>query len=894
MQKSDVQDDQLDITAGDTGLLDSATTSGFQFVTSGTTGLQTDTTTTTTSSFSFGKPFVATASNTLFGSASQQAGTTTSSGFSFGAPFDAGPQFGFGTTSSTLFGSASQQAGTITGSGFSFGAPFDAGPQFGAGTTSSTLFGSASQQAGTITGSGFSFGAPFEPGPQFGSGTTSSTLFGSASQQAGTTTSSDFSFGTSLNTVPQISLTPFNMSAGGVFGPNKGSGFQDQTANISSEKLDIVGYGCGASFGGSSQFDSTIGSQFGPATGSSFQFGSANITAQQSGTTTSTGFQFGTQFDAAPPLSTNTTSLFGDLSSQPTSTTKQLPQFSVFPSDEMVWPCLAPPEINLDKDTLAEYEKDLEIMHSVALPDEDEDFELDITTDKSPAFLKGVDEASLIFDPKSRAMIGVGETVGKGLETESGDPPRRGGRTRQTARMSTGGKAPRKQLATKAARKSAPATGGIRMPSEDEDENDEEEDKSSADSAEESAPVSKVPVQQLASKAARKSAPATGLVKIPSIDGEEDESSEESENQGPSIVHRKVFGDTVADKTGDTKTSATVTGVPKGKPKSMLAGKKAPTSSTSSSSSTDSSSESEEEKQKKTKQTVEGPAQPELAHWAARKSAPVAEHITVPSGSESGSELEQTAPAETKVSFSMKKLLGQNQGRGGRGGQSRGIGGRGRASGPQPGRGGSFSRDVKFRELVESRSFRSSGFRFTEAAKPPQSSVSVMSPSYSPTSASYSPVSPTYTASRSTEEAKRSDVFVPSKPSRPDPVLMGYAGETGTYQHQQQQLQGVSEAKSTWESPTAEELKWRGHSGWDASPAVPATVFQTAESVTRKVRERFSKEMDFAPDFTAEKFTPAVGGSNGYEYKSNANLVLEAQGLRRPCEPPSTGMTINL
>ncbi|KAK4806276.1 hypothetical protein QYF61_008462 [Mycteria americana] len=33
-------------------------------------------------------------------------------------------------------------------------------------------------------------------------------------------------------------------------------------------------------------------------------------------------------------------------------------------------------------------------------------------------------------------------------------------RTKQTARKSTGGKAPRKQLATKAARKSAPSTGG--------------------------------------------------------------------------------------------------------------------------------------------------------------------------------------------------------------------------------------------------------------------------------------------------------------------------------------------------------------------------------------------------------------------------------------------------
>ena len=37
-------------------------------------------------------------------------------------------------------------------------------------------------------------------------------------------------------------------------------------------------------------------------------------------------------------------------------------------------------------------------------------------------------------------------------------------RTKQTARKSTGGKAPRKQLATKGARKSAPATGGVKKP----------------------------------------------------------------------------------------------------------------------------------------------------------------------------------------------------------------------------------------------------------------------------------------------------------------------------------------------------------------------------------------------------------------------------------------------
>ena len=42
----------------------------------------------------------------------------------------------------------------------------------------------------------------------------------------------------------------------------------------------------------------------------------------------------------------------------------------------------------------------------------------------------------------------------------------RGRRTKQTARKSTGGKAPRRALATKAARKSAPATAarGVKKP----------------------------------------------------------------------------------------------------------------------------------------------------------------------------------------------------------------------------------------------------------------------------------------------------------------------------------------------------------------------------------------------------------------------------------------------
>ena len=58
----------------------------------------------------------------------------------------------------------------------------------------------------------------------------------------------------------------------------------------------------------------------------------------------------------------------------------------------------------------------------------------------------------------------------RGLEAARGGAPphilriKKMARTKQTARKSTGGKAPRKQLATKAARKSAPATGGVKKP----------------------------------------------------------------------------------------------------------------------------------------------------------------------------------------------------------------------------------------------------------------------------------------------------------------------------------------------------------------------------------------------------------------------------------------------
>uniref|UniRef100_A0A8D1ZNT6 H15 domain-containing protein n=1 Tax=Sus scrofa TaxID=9823 RepID=A0A8D1ZNT6_PIG len=54
----------------------------------------------------------------------------------------------------------------------------------------------------------------------------------------------------------------------------------------------------------------------------------------------------------------------------------------------------------------------------------------------------------------------------EGRETSSGYVAKKvpNSPQKQTARKSTGGKAPRKQLATKAARKSAPATGGVKKP----------------------------------------------------------------------------------------------------------------------------------------------------------------------------------------------------------------------------------------------------------------------------------------------------------------------------------------------------------------------------------------------------------------------------------------------
>ncbi|XP_004413695.1 PREDICTED: uncharacterized protein LOC101384297 [Odobenus rosmarus divergens] len=70
--------------------------------------------------------------------------------------------------------------------------------------------------------------------------------------------------------------------------------------------------------------------------------------------------------------------------------------------------------------------------------------------------------SSLFSSSYSYFQIGYAKSFLKRRKTRHF--PRVMARTKQTARKSTGGKAPRKQLATKAARKSAPATGGVKKP----------------------------------------------------------------------------------------------------------------------------------------------------------------------------------------------------------------------------------------------------------------------------------------------------------------------------------------------------------------------------------------------------------------------------------------------
>ncbi|XP_059197271.1 histone H3-like [Centropristis striata] len=65
---------------------------------------------------------------------------------------------------------------------------------------------------------------------------------------------------------------------------------------------------------------------------------------------------------------------------------------------------------------------------------------------------------------QGRTLYGFGGLTARRYHSFSSKKEVKMARTKQTARKSTGGKAPRKQLATKAARKSAPATGGVKKP----------------------------------------------------------------------------------------------------------------------------------------------------------------------------------------------------------------------------------------------------------------------------------------------------------------------------------------------------------------------------------------------------------------------------------------------
>ncbi|KAM7400057.1 hypothetical protein PAMA_004655 [Pampus argenteus] len=68
------------------------------------------------------------------------------------------------------------------------------------------------------------------------------------------------------------------------------------------------------------------------------------------------------------------------------------------------------------------------------------------------------------FGAGVQAPLGGAELREEPLTNQDPEKREAMARTKQTARKSTGGKAPRKQLATKAARKSAPATGGVKKP----------------------------------------------------------------------------------------------------------------------------------------------------------------------------------------------------------------------------------------------------------------------------------------------------------------------------------------------------------------------------------------------------------------------------------------------
>ena len=842
---------------------------------------------------------------------------STSSGF--GATTDAGASslFGQPLTSAVFFGGApstqqqqQQLPFALPVSSDLFGTPTGAPAAFGQASTS--IFGTpgTTQQQSLLFGapsssmqqqqSGFGFGTSGMSGAGFSfhASTGSSTCFGSKAPSGphglpGPEGSSGFSFGAPSSTMQQ-------QQSGFGFGSTAGTGFSIGATTAAPSQVGqatMSFFGTSRPQGNSSLFCSTSGAEI--QTGEAFQAPSY-------------------PFHGGPPLpppsfapSADTTAGFQFGASTTTSALQQEPRiqsaggfmFGKGPADLSeveefpLMPCLAPPEVHLDEALIAKYEQELREADSIALPDDDED--LDFGFEKAEAKhdeLKDLDMATAFFDPKSRAMAVSTTYEASPEKTEATNSPR-------VPPASRG-----KQIATKAARKGAPATGGVKTPSESEEDGEEEEEEEV------------IPMTKYAGKAFRKSAPLTNIVRVASEEKEESESSStssdsdesSSEDRGSSVVHRKVFGDTSL-ATGKAKPMAKVSKGVRAPPKgiaskfALSSGPKAKPikalSSSASSSSSSSSSSSEEDKTQVEKKDKK--ATPQLAHWAACKSAPVAEHILlIPSGSEDDEDDREIETTKVSSPWEMKQLettgalktswkatggevkkLGawevkRQSGAPARGGGTRGRGGRGmgyvssrsRRSGPS--------------DMV----FGSGGFRFSATEDKSEKSASKqaapVSPSYSPTSPSYLHIGPSYSPT-APSYIPTGLSYSPTAPS--SPVACSYSPTPLSYSATALEDVGPGQAvpSQTFASrdiPEQAGTSWLDSSGslarrsrWDSIPA-PAPVTISADALTREAKERWSKETDTrrpsGQEFTAEKY--AAPSELQYEYRSNANLVLQA------------------
>ncbi|KAG6506901.1 hypothetical protein ZIOFF_032233 [Zingiber officinale] len=159
-------------------------------------------------------------------------------------------------------------------------------------------------------------------------------------------------------------------------------------------------------------------------------------------------------------------------------------QFSIL--DAMKYPVEDHSILSIDAFDELEVDSDIALLECIKFlkcqeDDEEDDLDYHLETAADPEFVFEAKSESEIFP----TAISVTESVPKlcySLEESSTPmlpsimkPPKLElkvlpehlkamARTKQTARKSTGGKAPRKQLATKAARKSAPTTGGVKKP----------------------------------------------------------------------------------------------------------------------------------------------------------------------------------------------------------------------------------------------------------------------------------------------------------------------------------------------------------------------------------------------------------------------------------------------